>query len=999
MDSIIKTPIDNWSIDDKFVARRLDNNLGQPPPSIHCSSRPLPTRSFHHQLEDTGSSNNDLITANYHPNTINRTQNGQQQEDHHQHQADESNGTFNDLLEATQSRIVQLEGANTQLRDRLHEALNDLEAAYSLLTVLQRTQKTWERHIPDGTSLVTAAVEAERAEQETRNAQALRLLKSKDEALKRLDTRANEAESEALEFQNQLSSALKELDASQAKVQEVIESRTKLRRQMQKQEQTAVATFTSLQSQVDEVKQQLVTAEEKQVQAEKENRKLIQSLNACEEHINRLERRAEREGAELEEQQEVNEQMQYQLSAQLEMQKKLQSTVVSLQGAVEGYKERSVVSEKQQAGLVEAYSALQQEHGSLTQRLNAVKEELKVANDDKKKLEADNQQQKAIFEKEIEGLKGKETELEAQLKQYEESQHNYNALLSQCQQTAASLEASISGTTAASTTTMAASLRPVIGSSTPTATARPGDGGVKSNGEGTVETAVVVSAMAMKNSIDHLRSITTTAVEMIAERRVEHSQHAVIRNLTLKLAAVSREAAVLAAQKEELEARERLLQTFAPSSLSSLPRAAAGAVYTAVIPPPALSSAPIVPNDTANSSSSPSSSSYSPGANDREHHQRLEGLFALTTKQLNGLKALKVCHLNGSGSISSNSSYDGNGNHSNNSVEEEVATVQSTLNVIQEEMNGLMVKLGRYAEANFKWKCQEIEAAENKLKGMIEELNAKGQEVNEMQEMHAAMEAKLEEVVDALMQAEVDKQSLATQLQQEQAKYQAAVDADSKVQKQQEEQEDQQRQYAALAQKMALSMAASEAARAELEHKRLAVETLAAEVADLKADNQQAAEKEARLIEKIAVAKGAYTEVVSRLDQLEEGQSRMKESVDARLDALNTEHRQGPTPDDDDSNSGSAICVMKEGSFNALITGLDNLLADAAELDRRVGLLESQADALSQERRGLRVALEARLAKADECCNALADEVERLTLQNELELKVSVDDNNDGDVF
>jgi hypothetical protein len=325
--------------------------------------------------------------------------------------------------------------------------------------------------------------------------------------------------------------------------------------------------------------------------------------------------------------------------------------------------------------------------------------------------------------------------------------------------------------------------------------------------------------------------------------------------------------------------------------------------------------------------------------------------------------------------------------------------------VIQEDMNGLVVKLGRYAEANFKWKCQEIEAAENKLKGMIEELNAKGQEVNEMQEMHAAMEAKLEEVVDALMQAEVDKQSLATQLQQEQAKYQAAIDTDSKVQKQQEEQEDQQRQYAALAQKMALSMAASEAVRAELEHKRLAVETLAAEVADLKADNQQAAEKEARLIEKIAAAKGVYTEVVSRLDQLEEGQSRMKESVDARLDALNTEHRQGPAPDDDDDdddddgNSGSAICVMKEGSFNALITGLDNLLADAAELDRRVGLLESQADELSHERRGLRVALEARLAKADECCNALADEVERLTLQNELEVKVTVDDNNDGDVF
>lgn len=985
MDSIIKTPIDNWSIDNKVVARRLDNNLHQPPPSIHSSSRPLPSRSFHHQLDDTGSSNNDLITANYHPNTNNRTHKDQQQEDHHYHQGDESNGTFNDLLEATQSRISQLEGANTQLRDRLHEALNDLEAAYSLLTVLQRTQKTWERHVPDATSLVTTAVEAERAEQEARNAQALRLLKSKDEALKRLDKRANEAESEALELQNQLSNAMKELDASQAKVQEVIDSRTKVRRQMQKQEQTAVDTVTSLQSQVDELKQQLVTAEEKQAEADKENYKISQSLHGCEEHINRFESRAERERAELEEQHEVNEQLQYQLSAQLEMQKELQSTVVSLQEAVEGYKERAVVSEEQQTGLVEAYNALQQEHGSLTQQLRAVKEEFKVANYGRTNLEAENQQQKAVYEMKMEGLKVKETEMEAQLKQFEESQHNYNVLMAQCRQTTAALEACISGTSA-----MAASFRP--GS---------GGGGVNGSGNGNDGAAAVVSAMAIKKCTDRLRSITPTAVEMIAERRAEHSQHAVIRNLTLKLAAVSREAAVLAAQKEELEARERLLQTFAPLSSSSLPRAA-GAAFTALaLPPPVLSSASAVLNNTISPSSSPSSSR---GSNEEEHHQRLNGLFALMTRQLNELKTLNMYHYNNSGgsAITSSSSYNGNYGNSS-SVEQEVATVQSTLNVIQEEMHGLVVKLRHYAKTNFKWKCQEIEAAENKLKEMTEELNAKDKEVNELQERHAVLEAKLEELVDSLMQVEVDKQSLATQLQEEQAKHQAAVDTDSKVQKQRKEQEGQQRQYAALAQKMALSMAASEAARAELEHKKLAVETLTAEVAALKADNQQAAEKEAQLIEKIADAKIAYTEVVSRLDQLEEGQSRMKESVDARLDALDTEHRQGPTPDNDDNNNnnsgggGAAVCVMKEGSFNALITGLDNLLADAAELDRRVGLLENQADELSHERRGLRVALEARLAKADECCGALADEVERL--QSELEVKVTVDDNSDGDVF
>jgi hypothetical protein len=74
---------------------------------------------------------------------------------------------------------VRLQGANRHLRERLQDALQELEAAHAQLRILNGLQQRLEHATPGAAELAAAALEQERALQAARDAQVLQLLRAK----------------------------------------------------------------------------------------------------------------------------------------------------------------------------------------------------------------------------------------------------------------------------------------------------------------------------------------------------------------------------------------------------------------------------------------------------------------------------------------------------------------------------------------------------------------------------------------------------------------------------------------------------------------------------------------------------------------------------------------------------------------------------------------------------------------------------------------------------
>ena len=72
-----------------------------------------------------------------------------------------------------------LQGANRHLRERLADALQELDAAHAQLRILQGLQRQLEGATPDAADLVAVALEQERALQAARDAHVLQLLRAK----------------------------------------------------------------------------------------------------------------------------------------------------------------------------------------------------------------------------------------------------------------------------------------------------------------------------------------------------------------------------------------------------------------------------------------------------------------------------------------------------------------------------------------------------------------------------------------------------------------------------------------------------------------------------------------------------------------------------------------------------------------------------------------------------------------------------------------------------
>lgn len=75
--------------------------------------------------------------------------------------------------------VCRLQGANRHLRDRLQDALQELEAAHAQLRILNGLQQQLEEGTPGAAELAAAALEQERALQAGRDAQVLQLLRAK----------------------------------------------------------------------------------------------------------------------------------------------------------------------------------------------------------------------------------------------------------------------------------------------------------------------------------------------------------------------------------------------------------------------------------------------------------------------------------------------------------------------------------------------------------------------------------------------------------------------------------------------------------------------------------------------------------------------------------------------------------------------------------------------------------------------------------------------------
>ncbi|KAL4856690.1 Transcription initiation factor TFIID subunit 14b [Chlorella vulgaris] len=119
-----------------------------------------------------------------------------------------------------------------------------LEEARAQAHTLQRLQQQLQEATPGAAEQVAAAVEQERAAQAARDAQLLALLRTKDDVITSFQARHAESRAEAATHQEQLESARQQLQASQLRVHELVESRNRQRQQV---EQAATAAAAAAQ--------------------------------------------------------------------------------------------------------------------------------------------------------------------------------------------------------------------------------------------------------------------------------------------------------------------------------------------------------------------------------------------------------------------------------------------------------------------------------------------------------------------------------------------------------------------------------------------------------------------------------------------------------------------------------------------------------------------------------------------------------------------------------
>ena len=172
-----------------------------------------------------------------------------------------------------------------------------------------------------------------------------------------------------------------------------------------------------------------------------------------------------------------------------------------------------------------------------------------------------------------------------------------------------------------------------------------------------------------------------------------------------------------------------------------------------------------------------------------------------------------------------------------------------------------------------------------------------------------------------------------------------------------------------LGHKMALLAAAHEAAKTELERRQHIADTLSSQLDNLQQERDRYKSREQQLMQRLASAREECAHVLQRLEEAEMGHKRMKEDLNTQITRLYSQMH---------SN-------VSTGSLDPLLRGLDGLLCDASELEKRVAHLESKAEEMAAEKISMRSALERRLEEAESHCLAMAKEVGRL--ENELRME------------
>ncbi|KAL0020086.1 hypothetical protein WJX79_009298 [Trebouxia sp. C0005] len=164
-------------------------------------------------------------------------------------------------VERLQMLNVQLEGSNAELRDRVHELSAQAEAAQAQAEALQGLQASLQDSAgPSAEALVEAAVGRERALQDTRNKKVLELLNNKDEVIQRFEDRCTEATAEVQQLREALQETSKRLEAADNRLASTIESRNKLRRQLDAKQAEMTTAHASLQADNEVLKDKLKEA-------------------------------------------------------------------------------------------------------------------------------------------------------------------------------------------------------------------------------------------------------------------------------------------------------------------------------------------------------------------------------------------------------------------------------------------------------------------------------------------------------------------------------------------------------------------------------------------------------------------------------------------------------------------------------------------------------------------------------------------------------------------
>ncbi|PRW61371.1 leucine-rich repeat containing [Chlorella sorokiniana] len=136
------------------------------------------------------------------------------------------------------AQAARLEGANRALRERLADALEELDAAHAQLRILQGLQQQLEDATPGAADLAAAALEQERVLQVARDARVLQLLRAKDEVIESFEARYAESRAEVAQLAEQLAAAQQAAETSGVRVRELVDDKARLRQQ---QEQAAAA--------------------------------------------------------------------------------------------------------------------------------------------------------------------------------------------------------------------------------------------------------------------------------------------------------------------------------------------------------------------------------------------------------------------------------------------------------------------------------------------------------------------------------------------------------------------------------------------------------------------------------------------------------------------------------------------------------------------------------------------------------------------------------------